>query len=64
MKYCNISFRLQQSLYRTIRDEVVSREFDVKQFNDLYYPLVKVKEIVTKASESALSLINIQPKQR
>nr|CRZ23608.1 Bm9322 [Brugia malayi] len=55
---------LQRSLYRTIRDEVVSREFDVKQFNDLYYPLVKVKQIVTKASESALSLVNIQTKQR
>ncbi|VBB25702.1 unnamed protein product, partial [Acanthocheilonema viteae] len=55
---------LQRSLYRTIRDEVVSREFDVKQFNDLYYPLVKVKQIVVKASESALSLVNIQTKQR
>ncbi|EJW75259.1 hypothetical protein WUBG_13833, partial [Wuchereria bancrofti] len=54
---------LQRSLYRTIRDEVVSREFDVKQFNDLYYPLVKVKQIVTKASESALSLVSVQTKQ-
>ncbi|OZC06526.1 hypothetical protein X798_06476 [Onchocerca flexuosa] len=54
----------QRSMYRTIRDEVVSEEFDVKQFTDLYYPLLKVKQIVAKASESALSLINIQPKQR
>ncbi|EFO26770.1 hypothetical protein LOAG_01717 [Loa loa] len=55
---------LQRSLYRTIRDEVVSQEFDVKQFDDLYYPLVKVKEIFSKASESALSLVNMQTKQR
>ncbi|VDN06665.1 unnamed protein product [Thelazia callipaeda] len=55
---------LQRSLYRSIRDEVVSQEFDVKQFSDLYYPLVKVKKIVAKASESALSLVNIQPKLR
>ncbi|KAM3721883.1 putative phospholipid-transporting ATPase IA [Dirofilaria immitis] len=54
----------QRSMSRTIRDEVVSQEFDVKQFTDLYYPLVKVKEIVAKASESALSLVNIQTKQR
>uniref|UniRef100_A0A915PT32 Phospholipid-transporting ATPase n=1 Tax=Setaria digitata TaxID=48799 RepID=A0A915PT32_9BILA len=55
---------LQRSMYRSIRDEVVSREFDVKQFNDLYYPLVKVKQIVAKASESALSLVNLQTKQQ
>ncbi|VDK75527.1 unnamed protein product [Litomosoides sigmodontis] len=55
---------LQRSLYRTIRDEVLSQEFDVKQFNDLYYPLVKVKQIFARASESALSLVNMQTKQR
>lgn len=57
-------FRFQRSLYRTIRDEVVSREFDVKLFLDLYCPLDKVKQMVFKASESALSLVNLQPKQR